>query len=93
MKVTAENFPTIHRAFQFIDQDNGKNGLRHVPTHYQPSLRAVEVQLAKLSDEQLDTFCTGEHDDMIALRDQFEISLAHNFLADYFNDWEQDNEF
>lgn len=92
MKVTSENFPTIMKALNLIEADNGMTASErvYVPTMHDPYLTRYEIGLAKLTGEQLYTFCIGEQGDQDTLIAQFGLGDASSFLNDFFNNWESE---
>lgn len=74
-----EKYPKILNAFQLIALDNGginrnrpveqqeEESIKFLSEYEQDSLDAIEAWLAALTDEQLDTFCNGEHTEMDAI--------------------------
>ena len=103
--VTAENYPTVFKAFQTIALDNGA---RHVGTTHpgapfdlerfnvpgrwdQSKLQTIEAALAALTKEELDTLCTGEYSDQIDIHGRSkELTMANVMLNDFFDGWDSD---
>lgn len=64
MRVTAENYPTVHRALDIISHDGGGrcNTWYEVPEGRVVWLDEREQRLKALSADELEEFCIGEED-------------------------------
>jgi hypothetical protein len=59
-----------------------------IPRYWVPALARIENALGALSDEDLDTFTTGEHDEMNEIASRHpDLKVAHKLMDDYFEDW------
>ena len=97
MKMTGEQYPKTVKAMQLLIMDNG--GLPRdtpvmpdhfeIPDFYARQLPDIERGLAKLSDQDLETFVTGEFDDSRRIGEKHvELYIANTFLETFFeSDW------
>lgn len=95
LDVTADNYPTVHSAFEAISHDMGE-GAGHAAYSVAPEfvalLENVERGLRTLSTDALQEFAIGdlaEHNRMVR---EFPDALtaASKLLNGFFNDWEED---
>lgn len=101
--ITAQSHPAIHKAFCFIECDSyGPDTpllkepiIWEVPDGEWPAkLETCEQVLASLTDEELETFCTGEYEDRMEivgrkyLAEHKAIVDAERLLIHFFNSWE-----
>lgn len=94
MMVTKHNFPLLFKAVLSIELDNGMiNRLEPARDEYdlpihdaEIVLPKVETALASLTGEQLETLCTGEESEILALINGNEgLTIASQLLNDFFN--------
>lgn len=85
MLINRSNYPTLFRALENIDFDNGvtpRDNYELPDRDYS----LVEDALRKFTDYEFETFCIGEERDMrsLAYTDVYTLE-AHQILEDYFN--------
>jgi hypothetical protein len=88
--LSAATYPAIYRAFKLIALDNGM-GVRdsyELPPWHDPAewrLPVIEAALAALSEEDLDTLCSGEQEDLVAIAERSEeLGHANELLGAFF---------
>lgn len=99
--ITADNYPSIFKAFTSIDYANGavnrlepKRGSYQVPIYCARNLSDCESGLSSLTKEELGLFCDGEHDEVLAfVAARPSLTPAHALLNAYFSGWEIDGGF
>lgn len=80
--ISKRSYPSLYKAIIMVMLDMGMiNRLEPVkesiPTYYaEHTLSVAEQELTKLTPEQLDTFCSGEHDDRCKLVDNMGLLTA-----------------
>lgn len=100
MNISKETHPHIVKAFNLVDLDNGRvnridgdvRAEYSIPPAHVVFLADAEAELMKLSEDDLETFCTGEYDDIQALITKYKMENAHTLIGDYFNGWEPEPE-
>jgi hypothetical protein len=91
--VTAASNPRLHAAFNIVSHDEG-GGASHeviaVPPKYPlVVLDQMEESLKTLTDDELETFCIGEHSDMRTIAERsIELTATHALLGEFFENWE-----
>ena len=91
--VTAATFPRLHEAFSTISHDAGM-GADHesysVSPEWVPRLAEAEQAISLLDEEDFETFCIGDQEEMaeIAAR-SVQHQRAADLLSAFFNDWEE----
>jgi hypothetical protein len=83
--VREDNLPRVHRALTLMWQDHGLPGKPEYQFAHVDDLGVVESALAALSDEDLETFVAGEHDEMLQIASRSQsLGFAHEVLELYF---------
>lgn len=97
MNISKETHPHIVKAFNLVDLDGGLDRLNPnlktvyiILSSHDCFLADAEVELSRLSEDNLETFCTGEYDDIQAIATKYKMENAHTLIGDYFNGWEPD---
>ena len=95
--ITKILYPSIWKAFELIDYDNGVVALRNIhqidPPKYvilegfeEEDYQRVNQVLSELSDDDFETFCIGEHDEMMEFLELLtSMEVANRVLAAYFD--------
>ena len=96
MKVTRENFPHLHRAFELISHDRGSqagHAWYEVPDTYMSMLLLSQVNhaLGQVPEEDFEEFCIGEQLNKMAIlarHGSVWLSYADELLTEFFeSDW------
>lgn len=94
MKITPESHPYCYKALSLVAHDNGMvNRMETIESHmdipqsHVPFLPLAEAELAKLTEEELDVLCTGDHDSIIDLQDKYGLTDSFTLIGDFFNGW------
>lgn len=96
------SYPAILESFKSIQQDNGgaicdnpNNQLAHecyyvVQDQFDYLVKVSESALSKLTEDELELLCTGEHNDQFRLCHSkgIELRLANVLLTAFFDGWE-----
>jgi hypothetical protein len=111
MVVTKENFRYVHAAFAAVEADNGfhhyerlVNGrdcdynkrTYNVPAPFDDLLVIVNATLQVMMPGELETVCTGEHEEQMAILDSYSEdgtmvgTLLNALLNAFFNEWIED---
>lgn len=91
LRVDSRIYPKVYSTFDMIEVDGGGNHQEcyYVDAHFKGAVARVETLLAKMPDDELQLFATGERSvaDAIAVKYGHEGAVAHTFLNLFFNGW------
>ena len=95
--ITEILYPSIWKAFKLIDYDNGVVALRNIQQIDSPKYvtlegfeeedyQRVDKALSELSDDDFETFCIGEEEELLRMAEQSTgLTVANRVLAAYFD--------
>jgi len=96
--VTKESYPTLFKAFQAMQNDNGISveSTYVVPAEWAHLVKDAEKALAQLTEEELETFCIGDQDEAANVivpkyEDKIPIDTAGRLLNAFFDGWDWDD--
>ena len=91
--VTANNFPTVFKAFELISHDCGRQAGHvnyAVPRTWWSVIQEIERDLAKIledADSDFECLCTGDEDERQRIVTDYRITLADKLLQEFFEEF------
>ena len=94
MIITNARYKNVYNAFVEIDRAAGainrlesQKSRYHVPYKYADVVPIVDKQLSGLTVEERELLFDGEEQDQLLLIEQKDLSVTHQFLTAFFEDW------
>jgi hypothetical protein len=87
--VDKKNHPRLFKALEMVSHDMGAQAGHAnygVPLDYESSLRDINTALCLLSDEEFESFCIGEEDEMLVIKEKSQwLEMAHRLLNELYD--------